>query len=104
MEKFVVWITTTIIGFGTRCVNAFMLVPMWSWVITPVFGIVAPTYWMMVALTYIVSVVTIKVTLKDVREASDVTGQELFVASMMAALTHIMITASSFAIIWMITK
>lgn len=96
MANFIVFLFSTGVGFGVRCIQAFMFIPMWKWVITPIFGLAVPGYWLMVGLLVILPLATLRISYDDVANSGDRTPSQLAVYSLISGVTHIIVTAVGF--------
>ena len=99
MANFVVFLFSIFVGFGARCIQAFMVLPMWAWVITPIFGLAVPSYWLMVGLLILIPLFTLRISYDDVAGSSDREPSQLAVYSLISALTHIIITFVAYCVL-----
>lgn len=58
MDKFVLWAVTFVVGFFCSIYQAFVAGFLWVWFITPIFGIAAPSLWLLIGLAIFVRLFT----------------------------------------------
>lgn len=102
MAKLFVFLFSVGVSFGTRCINAFMFIPMWKWVVTPAFGIVVPGYWLVVGLLTMIGLIQIHITYNDVFESESREPGALVVYALTAGLTQVVVTGVSFCVLGLI--